>query len=279
MRHQLLESTCNDLGQPPDIRGIDQEGMGDGIFVDDTRKLIFCTTPKASCSNWNAFFLQTSPKFVAEHKDRNESDLDVHEIRTMKQHGIRRLFRFTPQERAYRIKNYFKVILVRHPMERIISSYRCTIESNSPLADKLRPAILSKYRPGASTDNTTIISFKEFIQYIVDESKANQVLNPHWQMYQDNCFPCSIKYDYVGKLETADEDVKCLLPRVSNVSYTFAKPGAHGPSTYTSKRPLTTTNMIRNFFFEDLSPTQLKDLLDLLDRDCKMFGYNCEDIM
>ena len=96
----------------------------------------------------------------------------------------------------------------------------------------MRPQILERHRPDISKHNITRVSFNKFIPYIVEQFRDNQPANIHWQMYHDGCLPCTIKYDYKAKLETADDDVKRLLPRLSNVSYTFLKPGLHDKNTY-----------------------------------------------
>ena len=47
------------------------------------------------------------------------------------------------------------------------------------------------------------------------------IQNAHWMTYWQLCFPCDIKYDFVLKLESIDEDSRWFLDNISlpNISY------------------------------------------------------------
>ena len=121
------------------------------------------------------------------------------------------------------------------------------------------------------------IRFHEFVEYVLHYEQTDDV-NVHWGTFQNICLPCKIKYDFVGKLETVDTDVNCLLPWISNNSVSFLKPGVIGPSSLKSKRETTSISMIRSLLYKNISSIQLKGLLGIYGTDCKMFGYNCQHV-
>ena len=55
--------------------------------------------------------------------------------------------------------------------------------------------------------------FDEFLQYLVDPVRTEE-LNEHWARFAKLCRPCSIKYDFVGKYETINEDADNILRSV-----------------------------------------------------------------
>ena len=104
------------------------------------------------------------------------------------------------------------------------------------------------------------------------------MVNLHWRTFQDTCLPCKIQYDFVGKLESLDTDVKCLLPRVTNLTYTFPESGVNGPSSAQSRRETTSHSMVTSLIYSNISQEQRMVLLEIYGLDCQMFGYNCEEI-
>ncbi|ROL44185.1 Carbohydrate sulfotransferase 12 [Anabarilius grahami] len=56
------------------------------------------------------------------------------------------------------------------------------------------------------------LSFTQFIQYLLDpQTEKEKPFNEHWQHVYRLCHPCQIDYDFVGKLESLDEDTEHLL--------------------------------------------------------------------
>ena len=75
-------------------------------------------------------------------------------------------------------------------------------------------------------EGKNFVRFQEFIQYFSD----NKTRNAHWQQYEKLCHTCVINYDFIGHLETLEEDASFLL-KMAGVNVTF--PPIHnstGPS-------------------------------------------------
>ena len=51
------------------------------------------------------------------------------------------------------------------------------------------------------------ITFAEFIKFYSSE----RYRDPHWLQYEKMCHPCLVNYDFIGRLETLEEDTALLL--------------------------------------------------------------------
>lgn len=77
------------------------------------------------------------------------------------------------------------------------------------------------------------------------------------------CHPCQVKYDFIGHLETLEEDTERLL-KILKVDHLLHFPsGAHN---------LTSTSWERDWFAQIPIATR-KELYKLYEPDFEMFGY------
>ena len=53
------------------------------------------------------------------------------------------------------------------------------------------------------------VTFPHFIQYLTLVEPAS--FDGHWKLYNDLCAPCTVRYDYISKLETMQSDLPALL--------------------------------------------------------------------
>ena len=119
------------------------------------------------------------------------------------------------------------------------------------------------------------VTFSEFLQFIVDEGRYG-LLNRHWMGIHDMCHPCLVKYNYIAKLETINQDSKVLLGSVSNLTMaTF--PGKHlGPIT-DSTADSNSTDVFRRYY--SAVPSKVLDgIRKLYTLDFKMFGYDIDEV-
>ena len=118
--------------------------------------------------------------------------------------------------RIARMKNYFKFMFVRHPLERLLSAYRNKVEP--PLSDmgmgfpnNLKHSILKAYRQkeyqswkDAGCRYSITVSFPDFVQHVIDTN--NSALNPHLKPAIDACHPCRLHYDFYGSFKSYKQD-------------------------------------------------------------------------
>ena len=60
-------------------------------------------------------------------------------------------------------------------------------------------------------DDDKLATFDEFLKALVDHTPNALVQNNHWQSFGSLCFPCDVKYDYIMKLDTINEDSDFLF--------------------------------------------------------------------
>ena len=203
-------------------------------------------------------------------KDLNTSAVH-HELR---RRYLRRLISYTPDEIEYRLRHYFKVMFVRHPFERLLSAYinKFGTRYNAYFSERFGRTIVRRYRknPSAqSLERGDDVTFNEFILYILDPlTTQSESFNGHWQLYNELCIPCVVKYSYVGKYETLSQDAENVLRKL-NASH------IHFPDFASSGRK--TADRVQGFF-ANISSNDLHRLWKLYEVDFEMFGYTYPNI-
>ena len=178
-------------------------------FVDMKHKVLACLPPKSGCTTWKTILANNSgdhplpPHFKM---------MQLHFGDTLKDLGIRRLRSYNISLRAHFIKNYFKFMVVRHPLERFRSAYIDKLQSGSDITAQrhLGSLILQKYRPYMNPDRIATgqgVTIEEFVRFINETHTKNR----HWDSLIDLCQPCAIKYDRILKTETLDHDNVFLI--------------------------------------------------------------------
>ena len=89
-----------------------------------TFQVIYCVIPKGGCANWKKAILKS---IIGREVTREE----VQDIEFMHRHNFRRLSNYSKREINQRLKTYFKFLVVRHPMERLLSAYRSKFGAQS----------------------------------------------------------------------------------------------------------------------------------------------------
>ena len=167
------------------------------IIVDDKNKIIYCTIPKVSSTTWK--------RVLGELRGYGENLRRVH-----RRELWRYLNQYTEEERLIRIKTYFKFLFVREPLHRLLSAYKDKFVRRGKYASKdARFQIVKAYRPQDYKPNykDINITFAEFIQYFSNDVPRNE----HWRQYEKLCHPCVINYDFIGHLETLEDDAPLLF--------------------------------------------------------------------
>ena len=153
----------------------------------------------------------------------------------------------TDEERLYKIKNYYKFIIVRNPLERLLSAFRNKIETPLHLAEsdihlqyfeKLKHQILMKYRRVefsrwlASGRHVPVqVTFSEYIRWIIDTD--NDRLNEHFAPTISNSHPCRVKYNFYGNFKMYNTDIAGVAQKLGVPFEYFYNKSSHNPSTET----------------------------------------------
>ncbi|XDV12720.1 hypothetical protein PO909_001315 [Leuciscus waleckii] len=239
-RKQLIQDVCSNrsfLDFPGKNRTFDDipNKELDHLIVDDRHGIIYCYVPKVACTNWKRIMIVLS---------------------FWKRYG-----KFSRHLMKIKLKKYTKFLFVRDPFVRLISAYRNKFEQENEDFYKrfavimLVDAFAAGIRP----------SFSNFVRYLLDPNTEKEMpFNEHWRQIYRLCHPCQINYDFVGKLETLDEDAEHLL-RILRVDNVVEFPQSHRNRTVSSWE---------QDWFANIPLESRKELYRLYEADFKLFGYS-----
>ncbi|XDV14685.1 hypothetical protein PO909_014898 [Leuciscus waleckii] len=234
LKHDQANSSLNFPGKFKTFDQIPRKAL-DHLIVDDHHGVIYCFVPKVACTNWK---------------------------RVMIVLRFWRLFgRFSRPLMHHRLQNYTKFLFVRDPFVRLISAFRNKFAlPNEEFYKKYASTMLQQaFAAGIR------LSFTHFIQYLLDpQTEKVKPFNEHWQQMYRLCHPCQIDYDFVGKLETLDEDTEHLL-RILGLDNQI-----HFPPGYRNR---TAVNWERDWF-ANISVADRRKLYNLYEADFRLFGYD-----
>lgn len=160
-----------------------------------------------------------------------------------------------------------KFLIVRHPLERLLSAYRDKLEhlrNREYYYKRFGRRIVLKYR---LSGNMTRLepTFAEFLRFIVSEKYFDE----HWMPYYHTCEPCMIHYDYILKFETLDRDQNFFIQDANLSGYLYEK---NYPRNI---NPLgITTRKILDKYIRGISRSLLDEVYKIYENDYKLFNYS-----
>ncbi|KAF4101087.1 carbohydrate sulfotransferase 8 isoform X4 [Onychostoma macrolepis] len=234
------------------------------IYVEDRHKLLYCEVPKAGCSNWKRVLMVLAG--VA------NSTREINHVAVHYDNHLKRLDSFDRQGITKRLETYTKVLFIREPMERLVSAFRDKFESpNSYYHPVFGKPIISKYRVNASQTALKTgsgVTFREFIHYLLDVHRPVG-MDIHWEAANQLCSPCHLHYDFIGKVETLEEDANFLLRKIGapeNLTYPSFKDG--------NPKAARTSTQITQHYFSQLNASERQRAYDFYYMDYLMFNYS-----
>lgn len=228
------------------------------LYTSHKKHIVYCGAPKVASTNWKKILLVFEEKIkdIKQIKQKN----NVHLM------NFDRLFNLIGKGHIAQIlKHYYKFLFVRHPFERLVSSYRNKFyETNNTYFQRMYGSrILRMHRNNLTDEEFRAgkgVTFKEFITWIVEK----KVYDPHWVPIYYICFPCIIPYDFIGKMESLKSDSKQIFKDIET-EYIFPIDETDGYSV--SSREL----MVK--YFKNISYETKKKVYWLYREDFKAFGY------
>ncbi|XP_022084316.1 carbohydrate sulfotransferase 14-like isoform X2 [Acanthaster planci] len=240
-----LESVTSLATQPGRLRP---------LIVNDEHQFIYSIVYKVGSTNWERLLVED----LGGYKNVPNQKLYSHK-------AIHWMPRFNSTDIQQRLSKYTIFMFVRNPLARILSAYRDKfVNHHNSVFSKMGRSIVENYREKSDGSPATgNVTLTEFVRYLVD-SPAHRA-NPHWKPIFGQNLPCQIRYDIVGKLEEAADDIPYVLRRLridQLVSY------AQGQKKSTSEKDL-----LRKHFSQ--VPNDLLQKLCLIYRaDFILFGYD-----
>ena len=239
------------------------------IYVDPVHKLAMCLPPKAGCTTWKTILANNSANGPLP-KDFDGMLLHFPHVRAS--FGILDVKNLPGPEIRQVLSKYYKVMVVRHPFERLVSAYNDKV--NSPRTTKVRKKVQSRIMHlmnQSSSHQGLNISFQLFIQYIGHFESSPEHRDMHWNTFDHICQPCRIGYDKIIKLESQQVDSYEIITQRLNsqgLETTGNRLGKGAQSTNMGGRVLREYN--------GLSQAEMDFLLHEFSLDMKRFGYGWE---
>lgn len=250
----------------PELKRAPNEIPRARLMVDDMHKVIYCQLSKAGSTSFNNLLYYAVTGKYQERQHCNECRRNA---------GIRWLDQFSEAERAQRLRDYYKILVVRHPFDRLVSCYngKFTRPSREATWTQHGPAMIKmfrkgyvgkqqKYRTGAKW-----IEFTKYVNYLEDRFPEKH--NHHWNKIIDECYPCSIDYDIIAKVETMEYDVAPILSRLNVTEFPSLNVRRHDDQ---NKESFAGSKVLGNY--NRLTPKLIHSLQQMYEVDMDLFGYS-----
>lgn len=162
-------------------------------------------------------------------------------------------------EQDYRLSTYFKFVVMRNPLERLLSAYRNKLlrDDQHKYFKKLRVHIVKRYRRGDDGSGNHSLShyptFPEFIDFI--NSVPLYALDDHFQPVTDMCYPCTIKYNFYSNMKVLDYDADIIFHMLKIPPSYFS---------HTVEHPQSPTSQLLGKYYSQLSLWQKSQLFQKL---------------
>lgn len=186
---------------------------------------------------------------------------------------------------------FTRFIFVRHPFERLASAYIDKVMSlNAPplsLYDSIRRMICRKFasaylnssdkayydqkrNPAHMIDEpcaNVVPSFEHFVQYTLMHSVSGDV---HWKPYSSLCQVCELKYNFIAKYETIQDDLRMLMSRLNLTSSNW-----HFNRRFSTGR----TKIQYQSMYRNLSDRLICSLKATYHNDFELFDYHLDEYL
>ena len=175
-----------------------------------------------------------------------------------------------------RLSTHFKFLFVRHPLERLVSTYRDKFTKPAYYYPQRFGRSIVRTVRGANASEQSLrrghdVRFGEMVQYLLDPRttrKQDLLSDNHWRQQHRLCHPCYVRYDFVGHYETLYEDAQAVL-RVLGVAGRVGFPITDPNNRWTRK-----TSEVSAQILSEISAEELGRVKELYAYDFELFGYD-----
>ncbi|CAL4070926.1 unnamed protein product [Meganyctiphanes norvegica] len=228
---------------------------------------VYCKVPKSGSSTWvyNLLKLANVPQ------EQISSDIGLHKLLRdhypkMSSSSMKRVF-----------KKSFKLLVVRHPFERILSAYRDKLEDyqrdlmfrDGYYYTMYGKNIVRVYRDqqDISLANHTEPTWREFVRYLANTPSSK--FDEHWKPTYSLCSPCIVKYDVIAKMETFSEDTQFVINQLGLEDQLTVE--------WVHRTAKETTTEVAKKYYSQLTKAQVDQLFNKYRLDFELFGYYPEE--
>ncbi|XP_025971311.2 carbohydrate sulfotransferase 14 [Dromaius novaehollandiae] len=260
-RNRTIRAVCGRRAMPRSVWDLppgQRRTVLKHLLVSDKYRFLYCYVPKVACSNW---------KRILKVLDGALESVDV-KLKMDHKSDLVFLGDMKPDEISYRLKNYYKFIFVRNPMERLLSAYRNKFGEIKEYQLKYGVEIVRRYRKGGGQSAGDDVTFSEFLRYLLDEEAER--MNEHWMPIYNLCQPCAVRYDFIGSYERLNADANYVLEQVQSPSF------IRFPERQSWYKPVTAETL--HYYLCNTQRRLIKELLPKYILDFSLFAYPLPNI-
>ncbi|KAK0081590.1 hypothetical protein PV325_011903 [Microctonus aethiopoides] len=246
------------------------------FYIDQIHQISYCPIYKSGSTTWlfNMCLLMNIPEEELNSGNEQLSTIARRILPAMD---------FPEAEKAMTATT--KLLVVRHPFERLLSAYRDKLENSVAGREhgtlhfyhKYGAAIVRKYRDRnflPPSEDQVIRrkdvakpagiepTWREFVDYLINTDLASYG-DDHWMPYYLFCTPCSLNYTIVAKVETLEQDQVFAIKRMKLDDLIAPK--------WRHKNGLVNASRI---YFRQLTRNKVYQLYNKLKLDFEMFDYS-----
>ena len=150
-------------------------------FIDTKRQFIYCNINKVSSSSTKKALVNSTGRGITK-----EHQMHINDLKWLKKYGLHgRCLKRDRKVNRY-ISLFFKFLIVRHPLKRLLSGYRDKFlgkhKDNINVYQKgIGTKIIKKYRKNPSNSSLIFgndVTFEEFLRHVIDTRRSP---NTHWK--------------------------------------------------------------------------------------------------
>ncbi|XP_063728994.1 carbohydrate sulfotransferase 9-like [Symsagittifera roscoffensis] len=174
---------------------------------------------------------------------------------------------FDAEKISFMTRHYLGVIFVREPLMKIVSSYFskfCNPKWNRVYAKKF--GFDAKYKPTLGEVLRKLASGENLPLYSTHDD--------HFMSYFDKCDPCLLEYDFIGRFETLQRDLKYLIFNKTSLHEGLSRPVEDAP--YSGKFEDCRYSIDNPEAYRDVSIEDVKTLIKNHRQEYAAFGYDAE---
>ena len=247
----------------------------EALFVTEPKNLLgYCHVPKVASTLWMSNFagMNMLDQTMIEEK-----------LKAMSLHD----YLFSKFSKSYPknsddISKLFTFVFMRHPFERLVSAFHDKFVTVKQL-NLMEPFIKYYLKTNGVKDTLILtkpwvqrhvnVTFENFVRFVLHENSINEKISGpswHWWPFSDICKLTEIDYSFIGKLESLEEDVECILkhfPDYFKLQVIRSKLKAKVNAKGHHNKDMTME------YFAQLSKNVIKDLYKMYEVDFLMGGY------
>ncbi|KAK3877881.1 hypothetical protein Pcinc_017449 [Petrolisthes cinctipes] len=245
------------------------------------KKFMWCPIHKAASTTWAKNLIRLAGKSTLNNYQGKARSLFPPPKSTRDLHHI-------PKDTTW-------LLIVRHPLERLLSAYRDKMLRERKASDRfvrMQKHIVTAYQDPNQTTTTTTTSnntlnantshvptFTQFLLKVKDDVESmwtgrKRPINQHWSPYWLLCAPCQLHYHLIAQVETFTRDQEYLI-HLFHMEDQAVNVHSHA-SNFDSYEG---TDKATQHYFSQVPKELLNQIIQLYLPDFILFGYSPDEYL